>query len=59
MGKIESPDGITVETFSFSELSTAIPQIAVQENISIKMFSPEDVKLEKLFEYLTMRGDLT
>ncbi|UZN22760.1 ATP-binding cassette domain-containing protein [bacterium 3DAC] len=59
MGKIESPDGITVETFSFSELSTAIPQIAVQDNISIKMFSPEDVKLEKLFEYLTMRGDLT
>ncbi len=59
MAKIEASDGITIETFSFSELSKAIPQITTHENISIKLFSPEDVKLEKLFEYLTMRGDLT
>ena len=59
MAKLEINNNVIVETFSFHQLASELPQIAIEEHISIDAFVPEDVKLEKLFEYLTMRGDIT
>ncbi len=58
MGKIEGEDGIIVETFSYSKLAHLIPQIAIKQNITIHRFIPEDMKLDKLFEYLTVGSDV-
>lgn len=59
MAKLETNNNFIVETFSFHQLASELPKIAIEKNISIDSFVPEDVKLEKLFEYLTMRGDIT
>ncbi len=58
MGRIENDNTVYCETFSFSTLAHEIPRVALKHRINIYRFVPEDIRLEKLFEYITQRGDL-
>ena len=58
MGRIEDKNTVYCETFSFSTLAHEIPRVALKHGINIFRFMPEDMRLEKLFEYITQRGDM-
>ena len=58
MGRIENDNTVYCETFSFSTLARQIPRVALKHRINIYRFVPEDIRLEKLFEYITQRGDM-